>query len=57
MQGRPERGLRTADFTHALESLSPSTVDWLKVAKNLVKFGGGGKYKDVEAYLRAAKLY
>jgi SpoVK/Ycf46/Vps4 family AAA+-type ATPase len=58
VQGNPERGLRTDDLLGALEDLSPSTLDWLKVAKNLVKFGGGGpKYKDVEAYLRSAKLY
>jgi hypothetical protein len=41
-----------------VESAVPSTLDWLKTARNLVKFGGAGKqYRDVEQYLRKSKLY
>ncbi len=53
-----ERRLRQEDLLGALEGMEPSTVDWLKTARNLVKFGGGsGSYKDVEKYLRKVKLY
>lgn len=45
----------SADLLQAIEDTEPTTIDWLKTARNLVKFGGGDKrYKDVEKYLRAA---
>lgn len=53
-----ERRLAEQDLLLALEDQSPSTLEWLKTSRNLIKFGGGGKaYKDVEAYLRSEKLY
>jgi transitional endoplasmic reticulum ATPase len=53
-----ERELTQRDLEAGLENSTPSTLDWLKTARNLVKFGGAGSsYKDVEKYLRAAKLY
>jgi SpoVK/Ycf46/Vps4 family AAA+-type ATPase len=33
-----------------------STLECLKTARNLVKYGGDGAYKDVEAYLKAHRL-
>ncbi|WP_395858046.1 hypothetical protein [Cystobacter fuscus] len=37
----------------AARASQPSTLDWLRTAKNLVKYGGGdGACRDVEAYLR-----
>ena len=52
-----ERPLVQADFEHALKELSPSTLHWLRTARNLVKYAGDdGSYRDVEAYLKKAKL-
>ncbi len=58
LDGGNERNLRQEDLVHALESCEPSTLEWMKTARNLVKFGGAGSsYKDVEKYLRSSKLY
>lgn len=52
-----ERSLTADDFAHALASLQPSTVDWLRTARNLVKYAGDdGSYRDVESYLKKTKL-
>jgi SpoVK/Ycf46/Vps4 family AAA+-type ATPase len=52
-----ERPLVQADFEHALKELSPSTLHWLRTARNLVKYAGDdASYRDVEAYLKKAKL-
>lgn len=52
-----ERGLGDADFEAALQQLQPSTLDWLRTVRNVVKYAGDdGSYKDVERYLRAEKL-
>jgi len=51
-----EREVAMQDFMTALEDMTPSTVDWLTIARNLVKFSGAdNSYKDVEKYLRKAK--
>jgi transitional endoplasmic reticulum ATPase len=56
--GGDERPLEQSDLLEAQASTSASTLDWLKTARNLVKFGGAsGAYQDVERYLREAKLY
>ncbi|MGH8221484.1 MAG: AAA family ATPase, partial [Woeseiaceae bacterium] len=48
-----ERELEQADFIAALEQMTPSTIDWLKTARNLVKYAGAdGTYKDVARYLK-----
>lgn len=52
-----ERPLVQADFDRALTELMPSTLDWLRTARNLVKYAGeDGSYRDVEAYLKKSKL-
>jgi transitional endoplasmic reticulum ATPase len=54
---KEERPLNQADFEEALTELLPSTLDWLRTARNLVKYAGDdGSYRDVEAYLKRAKL-
>jgi SpoVK/Ycf46/Vps4 family AAA+-type ATPase len=51
-----ERPLGQADFDEALAQMQPSTLDWLRTARNLVKYAGDdGSYRDVEAYLKKAK--
>jgi transitional endoplasmic reticulum ATPase len=53
-----ERPVSQADFEYALAELAPSTLDWLRTAKNLVKYAGDDRsYRDVEAYLKKAKLW
>ena len=48
-----ERPLNTGDLLRALEGQQPSTLDWLRTAKNYVKYSNqGGLYNDVEAYLK-----
>jgi transitional endoplasmic reticulum ATPase len=52
-----ERSLSAGDFTHALSSVQPSTVEWLRTARNLVKYAGDdGSYRDVESYLKKTKM-
>jgi hypothetical protein len=58
LEGGGERPIRQHDLLAGVAAASPSTLEWLKTARNLVKYGGaGGSYKDVEQYLRSAKLY
>jgi SpoVK/Ycf46/Vps4 family AAA+-type ATPase len=53
-----EREVRNADLLAAIADTPASTLEWLKTARNLVKYAGAsGSYKDVEQYLRKAKLY
>ena len=53
-----ERPLQQADFVAALDEMTPSSVDWLKTARNLVKFSGADtSYKDVEKYLKSIRRF
>jgi transitional endoplasmic reticulum ATPase len=57
IQNNVERGIKTSDLLESLEDYHPSTLDWLKTARNLVKFGGiDGQYKEVKKYLSQVKL-
>ncbi len=57
LTGGSERPLRQEDLKWAAQETEPSTLDWLRTARNLVKFGGrDSSYRDVERYLRATKL-
>lgn len=57
LDGGGSRGLRTADLLEALEEATPSTLDWLRTARNLVKYSGSeGGYREVEQYLKRIKL-
>jgi transitional endoplasmic reticulum ATPase len=52
-----DRPLSQADFDAALAELQPSTMDWLRTVRNVVKYAGeDGSYKDVERYLKETKL-
>ncbi len=52
-----ERGLSKEDFEQALAQAQASTLDWLRTVRNVVKYAGDdGSFKDVERYLRDAKL-
>lgn len=52
-----ERPLRQADLVDAARDHEPTTLDWLRTARNLVKYGGVDRsYKDVEKYLKKVKL-
>lgn len=58
LEGGSERPLRQSDLAAVVEGVEPSTLEWLKTARNLVKFGGAGSaYRDVERYLRGERLY
>lgn len=52
-----ERALRQGDFEDAVAAVEPSTLDWLRTARNLVKYGGGDRaYREVEQYLKRVRL-
>ena len=52
-----ERPIGQADLLRAAEATEATTLDWLRTARNLVKYAGADDgYKDVEAYLRQHKL-
>jgi transitional endoplasmic reticulum ATPase len=56
LEGGAERPLAQRDLMEAARKAEASTLEWLKTARNLVKYGGDGAYKDVEAYLKAHRL-
>jgi ATP-dependent 26S proteasome regulatory subunit len=52
-----ERAILQADLLRAARSMHASTVDWLRTARNLVKYAGADdSYGEVDAYLKANKL-
>jgi transitional endoplasmic reticulum ATPase len=54
---KSDRKLAQTDFEHALSQMQASTLDWLRTARNLVKYAGDdGSYRDVEVYLKKAKM-
>ena len=57
LETRRERGIAQEDLVRAVSELTPTTQDWLRTAKNLVKYAGGDdSYRDLERYLKANKL-
>ncbi|MDC6168668.1 ATP-binding protein [Paucibacter sp. XJ19-41] len=56
LEGR-ERGLNMTDFELAFSSQQPSTLEWLRTVRNVVRYAGeDGSFKEVESYLKKAKL-
>ena len=52
-----EREITQKDMELAISEANPSTIDWLKTARNLVKYAGADdSYKEVEKYLKKSKL-
>jgi len=52
-----ERSIRQDDLVRAAKGMQPSTLDWLRTARNLVKYAGAdASYSDVEKYLKTHKL-
>ena len=57
LETRREREISQDDLRRAAEELVPTTQDWLRTARNLVKYAGGDdSYRDLERYLKANKL-
>jgi hypothetical protein len=52
-----ERPIRQDDLQRAARAMQPSTLDWLRTARNLVKYAGAdASYGEVERYLKVHKL-
>jgi transitional endoplasmic reticulum ATPase len=52
-----ERPLQGADFSDALRDMQPSTLDWLRTVRNVVKYAGeDATYKEVESYLKQTRM-
>lgn len=57
LNGAPERPITVADIEYALDQSKSSTLEWLKTARNLVRYAGGDdSYRDVEKFLKQAKF-
>jgi SpoVK/Ycf46/Vps4 family AAA+-type ATPase len=57
LETRRERDIGQADLARAADELTPTTQEWLRTARNLVKYAGGDdSYRDLEKYLKAHKL-
>ncbi|MDM4768438.1 ATP-binding protein [Pelomonas sp. SE-A7] len=57
LDGDEDRGLAMSDFDAALAQLQPSTLDWLRTVRNVVKYAGDdGTYREVETYLKKTRL-
>lgn len=52
-----ERGVRQEDLLRAARGVSASTLDWLRTARNLVKYAGADDaYNEVAKYLKTHKI-
>jgi SpoVK/Ycf46/Vps4 family AAA+-type ATPase len=52
-----ERSLAASDFDFAMRQMRPSTLDWLRTVRNVVKYAGDdGSFAEVEQYLKRVKL-
>jgi AAA+ superfamily predicted ATPase len=52
-----EQPLDQEQLLAAVRDTQPSTLDWLRTARNLVRYGGADKsYKEVEDYLKQARI-
>jgi ATP-dependent 26S proteasome regulatory subunit len=52
-----ERGIQQSDLQRAARSLHASTLDWLRTARNLVKYAGADDtYSEVGRYLKTHKI-
>jgi SpoVK/Ycf46/Vps4 family AAA+-type ATPase len=57
LETKRERDIGQPDLVRAAEELTPTTQEWLRTARNLVKYAGGDdSYRDLEKYLKAHKL-
>jgi ATP-dependent 26S proteasome regulatory subunit len=57
LAGNVERGVKQEDLLRAARSVNASTLDWLRTARNLVKYAGADdSYGEVGRYLKAHKL-
>jgi len=57
LSGAPERPIGPQDMAVALEQMQPSTIEWLKTARNLVRYAGSDdSYRDVEKYLKQTRF-
>ena len=57
LEGAGDRVLVQDDFTQALKQMQPSTLEWLRTVRNVVKYAGDdATYNDVERYLKATRL-
>ena len=57
IEGGVDRPLGPDDMEAARRELQPGTLDWLRTARNLVRYGGAdSSYRDVERYLKDNKL-
>ena len=53
-----DRPIEQQDLVNALGNARASTLEWLRTARNLVKYGGADDtYREVGEYLRKHKLY
>jgi SpoVK/Ycf46/Vps4 family AAA+-type ATPase len=51
-----ERPLHQRDLLEAVAEYPASTLEWLRTARNLVRYGGDGGYRELEQYLKVSKL-
>lgn len=57
LMGAAERPLGPQDFEAALAEIQPSTLEWLRTVRNVVKYAGDdATYRDVERYLKANRM-
>jgi SpoVK/Ycf46/Vps4 family AAA+-type ATPase len=57
LETRREREIVQEDLQRAASDLVSTTQDWLRTARNLVKYAGGDdSYRDLERYLKTNKL-
>jgi SpoVK/Ycf46/Vps4 family AAA+-type ATPase len=54
IDGGTDRAIQSRDLREALSAMQPSTLEWLRTARNLVRYGADGSYRDVEAYLKSS---